>query len=614
MKLFSKNILALGVTTALSLVTLDNSHAAIYEVIEVDKSAEGYTYGGKLNINEEMAVAGTNSYNFPVQFEYLDDDDFNAIEYLARTRHDIYFGLEEIEDLDAMKAGTPTANDLAWAKLYLQDRNNSNTNLYFEYQVVADTVGMINQDATDESVASAEICIFDTDFNGTACSGLLTRSTVDIMEGITDTGTSFGTATAPYLPMEEFTDSNGNIRQHWLRSHGQRGFFSVDNGTTIYPVPPIETRYGGGISSVFDMNDNGTAVGYSSYKLSEGREEDILDPTNGCVEPNRFNVPFEICVQYHQTGMYHIQAFKASLSSSGNVETEQLGLLITPHADDDRGFSSQALAVNNNGVAVGYAHGWDDNNVTTPASNERMTGSYAVIFKEDEAGNKKVFDFNQPHYYFSYGYVYPFSKARDINDNGIVVGYASDVDYGWIEKFFYVDSSLPEDEMEIIIPNGFFKSSKSTAYAVSDTGLVVGEAEIETHNDSADKPRRTVGFIYDVSSDTPKMIDLNTLLTCKSEYTILTAKDVNDAGQISATAVVKSESYDALGEAILDESGNPVLVDVVRAVVLQPVEGGEIDDCESTEEKVERQGASFGSVAIFSLLSLLGLRRRRFNR
>ena len=110
------------------------------------------------------------------------------------------------------------------------------------------------------------------------------------------------------------------------------------------------------------------------------------------------------------------------------------------------------------------------------------------------------------------------------------------------------------------------------------------------------------------------MIDLNTLLTCKSEYTILTAKDVNDAGQISATAVVKSESYDALGEAILDESGNPVLVDVVRAVVLQPVEGGEIDDCESTEEKVERQGASFGSVAIFSLLSLLGLRRRRFNR
>lgn len=619
MKLFSKNILALGITTALSLTSLSNGHAATYEVFEVDSNAEAYTYGGKLNIKEEMAISGTNSYNFPVQFEYFDDTDFDNVESLARINHDYYYGLEEIEDPagfdERAKAGNATANDLAWAKLYLQDkdknRNSKSTNLYYEYQVVADTSGLVNLDAADESIASTEICIFDTDFDGTSCSGVLTRSTIDVIEGITDNGTLFGTATAPYLPMEEVTDSNGNIRQHWLRNHGQRGFFSTDNGVTIYPVTPIEARYGGGISAVFDMNENGTAVGYSSYKLSEGREEDVLDPEHGCVEPNKFNVPYDICVQDHQSGMYHIQAFKASLSAEGDVETEQLGLLITPHADDKRGFSSQALAVNNHGIAVGYSHGWNNTDVITPAENERMNGSYAVIFKEDAAGNKTVFDFNQTHYYLS-NYVFAFSKAHDINDAGLVVGYTTDVDFGGTKKFFYVDSSVPDSEMEIVMPKGFFNSSKSTAFAVNATGIIVGEAEIETHNDSPNNPRRTVGFMYDVSSDTPDIIDINDLLACESPYNILKANDINDEGKISATAVMKSESYDAKGDPILDESGNPVLVDVVRAVLLKPVEGGEIEDCGLTEEKVERQGASFGSIALLSLLSLLGLRRRRF--
>ncbi|MCP4985741.1 MAG: DUF3466 family protein [Colwellia sp.] len=617
---FAKNILVLGITSALSLCSLNYSHAAIYKVVEVDKSAEGYTYGGKLNIKAEMAVSSTNSYNFPVQFQYFEDSDFDRVILLSRTRHDYYFGLEEIEDTagfdERAKAGDATANELAWSKLYLRNQNESSSN--FAYQVVADTRALINPDASDPSVESTETCIFDkgfaTDSTEANCTGELTYSTIDVIEGVTDGGVAFGTATAPYLPMEEFTDSNGTIRQHWLREHGQRGFFSLDNGATIYPVTPIETRYGGGFSALFDMNENGVAVGSSSYKLSEGLVEYILGPTTGCEEPNRYNLPKEICIQNNQSRMYHIQAFKASLSATGEVETEQLGLLVTPHADDPRAFSSQALAVNNHGVAVGYAHGWDNTDVTTPESNERMTGSYAVIFKEDEAGNKQVFDFNQPHYKFRGGTVNSFSKARDINDNGIVVGYTTDVDNGWVKKFFYVDSSLPDDEMEIIIPSGFFKSSKSTAFSVSNSGIIIGEAEIEAHNDSERNPRRTVGFMYELSSEIPKMVDLNTLLECQSDYTVITAKDINGAGQISATAVMKSESYDAKGEAILDENGDPVLIDVVRAVLLDPIADGEIEDCGFTEEKVERQGASFGSIAIFSLLSLLGLRRRQFNR
>ncbi|AAZ27004.1 DUF3466 family protein [Colwellia psychrerythraea] len=613
MKQFAKNILVLGVTSALSLSFLNFSHAATYEVVDKGNAENlEYTYGKKQNNQGVMAVAGTNIYNFPVQFEHLSETDFNSIRSFALQFHDYQFGLDEIEDFEALKAGNPTANDLAWTKLFLQDRNSSSQNPNFEYQIVGDTAAMTN---LGDGSQSTEMRIFDTGFDGTYSAGsVITRSTVDVIEGVTDSNIAFGTASAPYLAMPEFTDSSGNLRTHWVREHGQRGFFSPDSGATIYPVLPIETRYGGGISAVFDMNENGSAVGYSSYKLSELREEYVLDETGGCADPGVVDdIPYEICVQKVQSGMYYIQAFKATLSADNLVETEQLGLLVTPHVDDNRAFSSQALAVNNNGVAVGYAHGWDANDVTTPTSTQPLSGSYAVIFKEDELGNKVVFDFNQLHYRFNTNSVFSFSRALDINDNGLAVGYTHEISTS-VKKFFYVDTTVPESEMELITPKDFFTTSKSTAFAVNSTGIIVGEAEIESHNDSTNNPRRTAGFLYDTSNDAPVMTDLNTLLECNSEYNVLNASDINDEGLISATAVIKSDSYDAKGELRLDASGNAIRIDVVRAILLKPITGGVIDDCSEVEEKVERQGASIGGIAILALFSLLGLRRRIFNK
>lgn len=594
----------MGITTALSLPFI--GQAATYKV--VDKGAVDdlkYTYSQKQNNDEVAAISGSNLYNFPVQFQYLDDNDFQNIKNLAFTKHNSIHGLEKIEDYDAMVAGNPTANDLAWVKLYLQSKavvSSQNTLMdkrrNFYYQRVGDTVAMTNLGPGE---ATKELVLFDKAFEGT---DTLTRSTVDIITGITNSGIAYGSATAPYLPMADFTESNSEVVTYWLRDFDQRGFFSFDNGAQIFEVVPIESSLGGGISAVLDVNDNGSAVGYMSYKLNQGTKELIEDETGGCADPNILDdMPYEICEQILRSGMYQLMAYKATLDTSGTVITEQLGLLVTPHPDDERTFSSRALAINNNGVAVGYADGWDDTAETNPDVNERMLGAYAVMFKDGD-----VFDFNQEHANQRprFGNYQIYSQANDISDNGLAVGFS--YDSAGTKKFFYVDTNVNKEEVEIVTPTDFFVSSESTAYAVNNNGFIVGEGEIETHNDSSSNPRRTAAFLYDSNNDV--FSNVNDLTACDSPYMIIEARDINDNNVISATAIFKEDRLDAKGNPVLDENGNRKREDIVRAVTLEPMaDDGEICTTEQ-DEKVERQGASFGVFGLFSLLALFGLRRR----
>jgi len=606
MKQFVKNILAAGITTALSLSLAATVQAATYKV--VDKGAVGdlkHTYAQQLNNNGVVAISGTNLYNFPVQYQYLDEDDFKRIEVLARDQHDAIHALEDLEDYDAMVAGNPTANDLAWVVIFLQGKGSVSTqnslmdqrkNYY--YQQVGDTVAMTNLGGDSKSL---EIKLLDTPFEGT---DTLTRSTIDIITGVTDSGIAYGSVTAPYLPMAEFTESNNEVVTYWLRDFDQRGFFSFDNGAQVFEVVPQESSLGGGLSAVLDVNESGSAVGYMSYKLVQDYKDIIEDESGGCADTSiTEDMPYEICEQILRPGMYHIMAYKASLDTSGEVVTEQLGLLVTPHPDDERAISSRAIAINNSGVAVGYADGWDDGSETNPSADERLLGAYAVMFKDG-----KVFDFNQKHANdrprFSSYQVY--SQANDISDNGLVVGYSYD-DSG-IKKFFYVDTNVSEEAIELVTPTDFFVSSESTAYAVNNAGFIVGEGEIETHNDSTSNPRRTAAFLYDSNNDV--FSNLNDLTACASPYTIIEARDINDSNVISATAIFKEDRLDAKGNVVLDENGNPEREDIVRAVILEPIpDDGQV--CTPEEEgKIERQGASFGFVGLLSLLALFGIRRR----
>ncbi len=577
MKKFVKSVLTLSVSSALMLST---ANAATYKII--DKGAAEklkYTYSQQENNVGEMAISGTDVYNFPVQFQYLDEDDYDQIVRLAEVQNEIVHELEDIEDEDALRAGNPTANDLAWAIRFLKAQNSS---LY--YQKHGDVIALTNFGGE-----SVEFTVFDQYFEGTET---YTRSTVDYINGVTDQGWIYGNGSSPFLPVA-FTEDDGDEVTLWLNEFTTRGFLSPDRGETIIEILPPENRYGGE-SAVLDINDNGVAVGYASTEINEDAVELIEDEDGGCKDPDSLkNLPFEACVQRIAANIYNTEAFKWVIDNEGVVSTEALGYLVTPHPDDTRQRVSVAQAINNHGVVVGYSTGWIDETETEPSERE-ASSTYAVVFKDGE-----VKDFTEDHgKYFE-------SRAYDINDAGIAVGHAVTISNGsYRNKFYYVDTN--EESPQMVLPKGFFTGSASTARAINEHGFVVGEAQVETHNDSTSNPRRTHGFLYDINTDT--FSDLNSFLSCTSEYTVIEARDINENNEISATAVVKVHRRDAKGEFMYDADGEAMMEDVVRAVKLAPI-AGEIEDCSEVEEKVERKGAGLGSFSALALL-LFGFARR----
>lgn len=566
-----------------SSLAVSAAQAAKYVVVDLGElPTQEYSYGISVNSANETVSTGNVSHNVPVLFQYLDEDDYNAIELKAEREHELAFGLNDIEDPEALRAGTPTANDLEWAVRYLAAINN------ITYQTIIDTVSYV-----DLGNGPQELVIFDTPFEGGTA---LTRSTTDIVMGITDNGWVYGVATPPYLPLE-FTQADGDELTYFIRDSNRQAFWSTDYGATIKTITPPEARYGGE-SGILDINGN-FAVGFASVGIDSDALEVIeRDTDNGCNDPDILeNQPVEACIQNIRSNMYEIRPFIWELDSNGDVvNTTQLDLLVTPTSEDTRVYTAFAQAINSSGVAVGYSHGWVDETETNPANNENRS-LYAVIFKDGE-----VYDFTEDH-----GLEFE-SRAFDINDAGIAVGHVNEFIEGQQrEQFYYVDTN--EENPQMVKPAGFFTGSASSARSINNNGMIVGYAEHENRNDNTSQPRRNHAFIYDISAET--FTDINTLTACDSPYDILEARKITDSNQIMASAVLKVPRKDAKGELVLDENGEALLEDVIRHVRLDPV-NGEIDECTAEEEgKVERRGAALGSTSILAMLTGLVLFRRR---
>lgn len=585
MNKFSKSIVALGIISSIGVTSVN---AATYQVIETNSSATHKFTTAKAKNNSGISVlTASQLFNYPVQFDLLTDSDFSAIQTLAAVSHTKDTLLGDIEDIDALKAGIPTANDFAWVVKYLQQTARVQSTLF---QKVGGG-NVLSDNGTENSVVN----IFDQKLSN----GKLSYSTTDIAYGITDDSWIYGSASAPYFPLS-FIDSNDNTVTHWTRSFASRGYVTVDNGNTIKEILPTESQLGGE-SGLLSINNNHVGVGYVSTAIKQSVLDSIADETGGCADPDVLkDTPFEVCVQraiqFETDGVFTLEATKFIFDDQGNTTAiESLGNLVTPNSADTRIFKSYAQAINNNNVAVGFAHGWAKGEVAEPATKEARS-FYAVMYKDGKA----ISFTKDPTKEFN-------SRAFDINDAGIAVGYVTkSINGSSRTKFYYIDTN--NSDLSLVFPNDFFNGSASIAKAINEQGLVVGQGEIETQTDSASNPRRRHGFLYDINND--QFNDLNDFLSCNSIYTIVQADGINENNEISATALMKVNRRDAYGNLVKDADGNQLTEDVIRAVTLKPT-AGEIEDCSKVEEKIKRQGAGFSWLSLL-LLPLVMVRRIKF--
>jgi hypothetical protein len=162
------------------------------------------------------------------------------------------------------------------------------------------------------------------------------------------------------------------------------------------------------------------------------------------------------------------------------------------------------------------------------------------------------------------------------------------------------------DLSELVLPTDFFLGSSSVATDINNNGLVVGYGE----TDASIIDRRKEGFLYD--HNTKEFNGLDELISCDAPYTLVQANAINDKGEIVATALYQGPTRNSRGEIFLDESGEEVIIDLIRVVKLVPVVGGAIEDCGEPIDEInrDRQGAGI-SWLLLLCISLFGLRRFR---
>jgi uncharacterized membrane protein len=372
---------------------------------------------------------------------------------------------------------------------------------------------------------------------------------------------------------------------------------------------PAPDTTAGGFSDAFGINESNQVAGYGTSlflsdtlqtAITDCKKDELIDDEDPDTQdfPLRGDIPVESCVSSivdsftnSPTTFSQLRGLIWQLDAQGNLlDTKELGILFEPEADDTANYSSQALAINDNGIAVGISNGqYTENEVT-------VIRNFGVIFDQDQVINLSP----EPDSAVARS-SNTISSATDINNDNLVVGYQFKVVNGSNRtKFFVYDMNLDA----ITFPDDFFLGSSSVALDINNNGLVVGYGEV----DASLTGRRTEGFLYDHAAK--QFYAARDLISCDSPYRIVQTNSINDKGEIGATALYQGPAKDSRGEVILDSTGNETIIDLVVAVKLEPITGGELENCDAPADDVnrDRQGASVSWIFVFGL-AVLGWRR-----
>lgn len=400
-----------------------------------------------------------------------------------------------------------------------------------------------------------------------------------------------GDTEGPFSALE-YVNDDGETLTFLLPEFDQRGFVQVgDNVTGLVPQNTLV----GGNSTASSINSNLQVAGSMSVGAIEVFETAVANCNDDDV---RGDLPVESCLRgllftqsnggtSRRAGLWINRAAIWDLDAEGTVVNETVyGLTFDLNEEQqaDSSFASQAVDINNQGVAVGSS---------TVLFNETVAVTAATLFTDGVSTRILEDDDFLPN------------RAVGINDNNIVIVSTQERINGANREKMLVHN-LDTNETRRI--TGFFESSATTPRAINQNNIVVGNAEVEAILTGT---RRRAGFIYDYNADT--FTNINNLVACDSEYTILEAVDINDNGEIVATALTQRPIRDFTGASILNDQGEETLVDTVVTLKLSPT-GQAAPDCSEQVDgsaQLERQGASTNPLLLFGLLLVVAVRTIR---
>lgn len=563
MKLLKFSAVAVGV----ALFT-GTASAAVYQVEDLGPLENTrHSYAHAINEHNNVVASATGRYQLPIDIANLDMEVIESSIDSAKTQDPDRWEELSFEEIEAGNINTAAREFLTD---FLVGRSTDSRR-----QKYGDRYGFMLQSSTLKEYNVFDIVMQDVDS--------LSRSVIDQITDINDDNWVTMSSTPPFYKVEFTPEPTDDVPEPDTVTFWQRDFFGravVIKDDEHIVLPPPFTTYGGA-SAAFDISNSGYVVGYASTEFVKNAEDRF---TPLCLEEETETRPDTVCLWESNNAipLYQLRAYRWKLDSDGQViEEKSLGMLYEPEEDDESGYTSSGISVNEAGIVVGYSplKRFEDNSFAT---------TYPVIFNT----NDEIIDFMSHDDYLG-GYAY------DINDNNLVVGEASKFVNGIVRSKFYIYNMETE---ETIFPVDFFIGSSSVARAINNAGQVVGEGEVESDL----RTRRENGFLYDIN--TGIFENLNDLTTCENPYTIIEARDINESGVIAATALLNVAERDVDGN-IVTENGEEVRTEVARAVRLVPIPNGTKDDCSTVIDKPSRKGGSWHWAASLLLLTF-GLKRR----
>ena len=534
---------------ALSFFNILVANSAQYRVVELPVAALGSSsFPAAINNSGDVAVN--------LQAQYQPAIDLSLINWQDATI------AANLTNLEAAQSGD--FNDADYVFLYSYIVANAES-LFF--QQIASLNAYLASDSSSQQISGFDL--IDPD------NGMYANSATTQIHAINDYGYAVGVSQDGFYKIP-YTTENVVDLTYVVNDFYARGFVQLGNKTIGLP-PPDTTA--GGLSQAFDINANNLIVGTATTAIDESlssnveacADEDIREdmPQAACLRSVMISLNTNVAAVAQRRGVVW------QVDEKGNVtDTYILGMLISPDESDSTMYSSNAVAINDYGIAVGQSPAFylDSSALTTAAA----------IYLNDE-----VRSINTSEDVYT-------STAKDINNNNLVVGYANKLVNGSaINKFFVhdIDADLTR------YPEDFFVTSASVATAINNQNMVVGYAEPE----ATLGVRRTEGFLYDYRNNV--FVGLNSLLECNSPYTITQANAINDNNEIAATALTKGPARNIKGEIVFDELGAQIETDYVVAVKLVPIVGGSVDNCDVYQEEVVRQGASLSWLALLAAMA-----------